>query len=55
MVVAHRISDRGENTAITVWVVRGVAQIWKESKTWNRDWMCEAKAGRSRSGEAGEK
>lgn len=55
MVVTHRISHRGENTAITVWVVRGVAQIQKESKTWNREWMDEAEAGRSRSGEAGEK
>lgn len=55
MAVAHRMSVRGENTTITVWVVRRVAQIRRDNKTWNMDWISEAKAGRSRSGEAGEK
>lgn len=53
--MAHKIPDIGENTEITKWVARGVACICKKSKTWNRDWLGEADAGASRSGEAEEK
>lgn len=48
-------SIRDEAAAVTVLLVQGMTQIRKEGKTWNRDQMDEVKAGRSRSGEAGEK